>query len=193
MTRAFIVSLMLILILGGCVGLPPEPPRGAGGTSTDATSGLPMTSAGSTGSTVDGSLDSGTLPLTSSDGSTTHPIEPGTTEQGTTTSSGTAESTGPMPTTGETGSTSMEPAAPTCDELFGTAPGYVLCMEDAVSCSFNVGPNGNTCTTICNSYGQVCLGGLDNPNGAGTECMIQATLDCADGSGKANTICICSR
>jgi hypothetical protein len=66
-------------------------------------------------------------------------------------------------------------------------------MHDADSCTFNVNPNGNTCTTICNGYGQSCLGGLDNPSGAGTECMIQGGLDCEMGSAKASTICICSR
>lgn len=167
----------------------------SGTVASDGSSGVGG-SAG-TGPVADGSASSGTgvPPDITDDGTTTAPVDPSTTDPDTSTSSEPAESTGPGSTSSEPGSTSMEPPPPppTCDELFGGASGYVLCMHDADSCTFNVNPNGSTCTTICSGYGQMCLGGLDNPSAAGTECMIQGAFDCDDGSGKGSTICICSR
>lgn len=176
---------------GEVVGVYQGQDSSSGSVASDGPSGG-ITSDG-TGPVADGSASSGTgMPAVTSGDGTTAPVDPSTTDPGTS-SGDPLESTGPV-TTSEPGSSSGEPPPPpTCDELFGTASGYVLCMHDATSCTFNVNPNGNTCTTICDSYGQTCLGGIDNPGDAGTECMIQGPFDCDDGSGKSSTICICTR
>jgi len=194
---------LVVGLLLGC-GLDPsevmEVYQGQGsssGSGSGESSSSGGTSAG-TGPIADGTAgsDTGMPPATSEVGDTTGPVDPETTAPGTTTEPP-AESTGPEPGTTTDPSTSsssdggMPPAS--CDELFDTASGYVLCMHDAGSCSFNVLTNGQTCTTICNGFGQTCLGGLDNPSGAGTECMIQGMLDCSSGASKSSTICICTR
>jgi hypothetical protein len=54
------------------------------------------------------------------------------------------------------------PAVQSCDELFGAASGYVLCGEDATSCSFFVQSDGTTCSDECGLLGSECVGGYDS-------------------------------
>lgn len=82
----------------------------------------------------------------------------------------------------------------TCDDIYSTASGYILCQETATSCEFNANtPNGN-CQTLCTSFsGQTCLGAHDNPDTAGQECNanLGAGDDCSTNRG--TEICVCSR
>jgi hypothetical protein len=120
-----------------------------------------------TGSTVDG---------------TTHEVQPGTTSGAT---SGPTSSTS---TGDELGITSTG-ASLSCDEIFGAAPGYLLCTEDASSCAFNVTLGGADCTSICAMFGTTCLAAFDNPV---QTCEVQADSFCANNA-KNDTICVCSK
>lgn len=77
-----------------------------------------------------------------------------------------------------------------CDVLFGEAPGYQLCSEDAVSCSFNVNLAGETCTIACQRLETTCLAAFDNE----TElCVpIEVTGDTCD-LARQSEICVCAR
>ena len=80
-----------------------------------------------------------------------------------------------------------------CDQIYGTAPGYVLCKETATTCEFNANTNPD-CHTICTSYaGQTCLGAFDNPLSAGQECNVKpgSNDDCF--TTNSTEICVCSR
>ena len=88
-------------------------------------------------------------------------------------------------------SSSGDPIPLTCDEIFSGATGYHLCEFDDESCSFSVTTGGQSCTTICGTYGQTCLGALDNP-APPAYCTVEGSYDCG-GTSKGTTICICSR
>lgn len=146
---------------------------------------------GSTGPVADGSgsaTAAGASTGMVTQGGTTQGVDPGTsTGNASATSDATSagsSSEGPM------GTSTGDP--PTCAEIFGAASGYVLCMEDASSCAFNVNTGMNSCTTICSTYGETCLDAIDNPGGAGTECTVQGPSFC-DNNSKGTTICVCSR
>lgn len=191
--RRATASSVLTLAVSACVGLPPSPPQDAGEGGTGSTShgdATGSTTVGSTGPVADGaaSSSSGTTDLTGSELGTTAAVDPSTT-----TGDPPAESTG-SGSTGPLGSSSSEGGTPaSCDDLFGAASGYVLCMEDASSCSFNVNTGGNSCTTICGSFGAVCIHALDNPAaGGGQACVVQGDSFC-DNASKADTICVCAK
>lgn len=184
-----------LVLLGGCSPAPPEVigvSQGQSGSAESSSSGASGDSvvSDSTGPVADGSASSatGAPEVTSNDG-TTSPVEPATT-----TGDPPLETTGPGATTDEPGSSSDGEVPPvTCAEIFGGASGYVLCMETEGSCSFNVNTGGNSCTTICSSFGQGCVDTLDNPSAVGQECVIQPTdLDCGS-TGKSTTICVCTK
>lgn len=82
-------------------------------------------------------------------------------------------------------------AQATCDELFGQAPGYQLCSEDDLGCSFNVSLEGQTCTAACLLLQSTCLGAFDNESIA--PCApIEATGDTCD-TPRSSEICVCAR
>jgi hypothetical protein len=185
--RAVIIVVPLVF---ACVGLPPSPPQDAAGTETGTSSG-DATTASTTLATSSGSIDADTSTQTT--GGSTVGVTPdsstGDATHGATSSSSTGDSgttTGPELES----SSGPPPPPPTCDEIFGTAAGYLLCAEDDVSCSFNVDNLGESCNIICGLFGQLCLGALDNP-GDGT-CFVQGNSTC-DATGKGNTICICTK
>jgi hypothetical protein len=77
-----------------------------------------------------------------------------------------------------------------CDVLFGQAPGYQLCSEDEVSCSFNVNLAGETCTAACQMLQTTCLGAFDNNDDL---CLpVEATGDTCDTT-RSSEICVCAR
>lgn len=77
-----------------------------------------------------------------------------------------------------------------CDDLYGSAPGYVYCAETAISCEFSANTNGGDCNDLCLSLGGICLEAYDN---ADPVCMRRPEFgdDCFTDRG--NEICICSR
>jgi hypothetical protein len=183
-------------LLFGCGPSPTEvigPYDGSGGSSGKATeSGVSSgeLSNGTTGPIADGSAESGTgLPTTmTGDTGTTTPVDPMTTDPDTSIS-------GDPPTTassGDPGSSSSgdPPTPPSCMDIFGTADGYTLCSEDETSCTFALNSNGSTCNQVCNSFGQPCIGGINNPGGL--ECSSQGPLTC-DQFENGTTICICAK
>lgn len=185
-----LVALSTMAVLG-CTPTPPEVVDVyEGQTATDSGSsggpGATSTMPGSTSSVADGSGGSGTGPGPAGSGGTTgDPLDPGTTGQS-------MGSTGPGSTTDPLGGSTGDGMPPSCDEVFDTAPGYELCSSDDTSCGFAVVTKGDSCTTICSSFGQACLGALDNPGQDGDACFVQGDYSC-EATNKGFTICICSR
>lgn len=182
-------------LLFGCTPSPTEvigPYSGSAGSSGSATGGSSgEQGTGTTGPIAEGSADSGTGMPTSMTGDTgtTAPVDPVTTDPDTT-------SADDVPVTdsssGDPGSSSSgdPPPPPTCQELFGTASNYNLCMEDDTSCMFALDTGGMSCNGICGSFGHACLGAIDNPGGY--DCSNRGNLTCND-AGKSTTICICAK
>jgi len=80
---------------------------------------------------------------------------------------------------------------PSCADIYGEAPGYVLCVETAVDCAFNATTAGGTCADMCATYGGTCLAAYDNENLPGTECTPIGEDTCA--TARQTEICICTR
>jgi hypothetical protein len=185
---------VLGLLLCACGPTPEEvidsgPGEGSSGTGPSDGGSTVTDGPGTTGPVADGSAGSGTgaPQSTSSDGGTTDPVDPGTTAPGS--SSGEPPgSTGPASTSGEPASSSSGDP-PTCDELYGMAPGYELCSESDTECAFDVDSNDDTCTSVCQSYGGTCIDAISNPSGGG--CTENGPADC--GVMHNTVICICSK
>jgi hypothetical protein len=77
---------------------------------------------------------------------------------------------------------------PPCDDTYGMAPSYELCMELSDRCEFATATAGGTCNDICTRFGGTCLGALDNLS---VPCMPTGTDDCS--TPRNSEICICSR
>lgn len=82
-------------------------------------------------------------------------------------------------------------AAMSCDEEFGAAPSYTLCVEEADTCEFFVTADVATaCNDICAQYGATCVNSFD-ATGGGTECTREVEGLCT--ATHMSQICICSR
>lgn len=75
-----------------------------------------------------------------------------------------------------------------CADIFGDAPGFNLCMEDAQSCYFFVILNEMSCTDICESFGRPCIGAFSDNNDG---CPIGESRLCDDPA--TDRICVCSK
>jgi hypothetical protein len=170
---------VLGLVVSACVGPPPSPPGDSAETPTgtsrgDETTASPTTAESSasvdadTAETMAGTLD--VTPGTSTGDA------PGTSSSGT--------------STGEEPGSSSSAAAPTCDELYGAAPGYLLCLESASECQFLVILAGDSCNALCSSFGGTCLDAFDNA--AGTCRILQPSADTCD-THRNDEICVCSK
>ncbi len=169
-----------------CVGLPPSPPEGAAESSSRGSSGDETTPQPASSSTAqvdaDGTSETTEGATSATDGDTTQGVEPGTTT-GQPVATGDGSSTG-----GGTGSTGA--SAPTCDELYGSAPGYLLCDESQDECTFSAQINGGSCSDLCTSFGATCIAAYDN--GAGDSCVVQSLSDTCF-TLRVTEICVCSK
>lgn len=155
------------------------------------------TSVGSTGpggSSSGGGETFATTAVGTQDGGSTG-LEPdgGSTDDGGTTmtaSTGEAESGGT--TTGSDGASSSSGSAITCDEMYGTAPDYILCMETDSECHFNATTNGS-CNELCPMYGGACIEAFDNPNTAGQECEANPAAGDTCSTSRTTGLCVCSK
>jgi hypothetical protein len=79
----------------------------------------------------------------------------------------------------------------TCDEQFGAAPSYTLCLEEATTCEFFVTADvASACTDICLQYDATCVNSYD-ATGGGTECTRELEGACT--ATHQSQICICDR
>ena len=177
--------MIAVGLLPGCAPVPTELAGSSDGTA-DASTGPASTSATPTpGSTsaedpeMSGSGGQGAD--TSSDGDTTAGVQLGT-------STGETASTGPTTTGEEPGSSSGSPP-PSCDELYGAAPGYLLCMETPDECHFAAATNGGNCNAMCSMFQGTCIDAFDNS--AGCTVLVPNLDDCTTNRG--TEICVCSR
>ncbi len=202
-----------VLMLAGCNGLldEVEQPSGSGSASASSSTGATpgTTNTTTSGPVVDGdgggSTDSTSTTSTPSDstGSSTSAGSTGTTGDMSTGSTGdmSTGTTGDMSTgstgdmsTGSTGDMSTgSTGGPTCDDLYGMAPGYVLCIETPTECHFNATTAGGNCNEMCTLFMGTCLAAFDNPNDPGLECDIiePNTDDCTTNRG--TEICVCDK
>lgn len=78
-----------------------------------------------------------------------------------------------------------------CDEQFGAALQYTLCVEEPTTCEFFVATEvGATCTDICLTYDAECVNSFD-ATGGGTECTHEIEDGCV--VTHQSQICICGR
>jgi hypothetical protein len=176
-----------------CVGLPPSPPQGADATGS---SGANTTVGPSTTSTSNGStgLEGSDTTQVDDDGSSTQSVQASTSTGDTMSATSSSGSTSTDDALGSTstddGPGSTTGTGPTCDELYGMAPDYLLCMETDSECHFNATTDGSNCNAMCAIFMGTCIGAIDNPGGgcAGDP----AAMDTCD-TNRFNEICICSK
>jgi hypothetical protein len=191
---------MTLGVLLGCGPTPSEVVGTADGstgssTGTGSTSGVPMPGSSSPGEPgADGSGDATSQSVDTDSDGTTQGVQLAT-------STGEAASTSAATSTGEAASTSTDPAGtstgedpgPSCDELFGAAPGYIYCMETPAACYFNANTGGSNCNAMCTMLGSDCVEAFDNPNEAGQECVVIAgSMDTCD-TNRGTELCACSK
>jgi hypothetical protein len=79
----------------------------------------------------------------------------------------------------------------TCDEQFGEALEYTLCVEEEETCEFFLRTEvGTACVDICPVYGAECVNSFD-ADGAGAECTRMTEDACM--VVHMTQICICTR
>ncbi len=185
--------MVLALSIGsGCTPLPAEVDTSIGtqghgsttaadGTTTSGESTLPDSMADGEGSTtvVTSSSEGSTSPVDGTDDSVDPSTGPGPDDDTTTTTTDPSSTGEPVP-------------PPSCDELYGAAPDYILCMETERECHFNATTNGH-CHDMCMSLGGLCLGAFNNPNDPGDECMIIEPNTDTCSTVRGTEICVCNK
>ncbi|MEM6291554.1 MAG: hypothetical protein AAGA54_09825 [Myxococcota bacterium] len=157
-------------------------------TATTVASGTDGETDTAVGSSSTDPTDASTDPGTSSMGETTAPTTDPTTDP---TMDPTMDPTEDPtdPTTGD-GDTSTGGVAMSCDQLYGGADDYLLCVEADDSCSFNTTTMQMTnCTQVCESFGGMCLSAQFNE---AELCTANGDTTCDD-AGNMDLICTCSR
>lgn len=81
----------------------------------------------------------------------------------------------------------VDRSPPGCDQLYGMAPGYELCIERQDECEFLANTEGS-CTATCARYGGSCLAAYDELNHS---CTTVNLHDCA--TERFVQICVCTR
>jgi hypothetical protein len=76
---------------------------------------------------------------------------------------------------------------PGCDQIYGTASGYELCLQRQDECEFLAFTDGS-CSELCGPLGGTCVTAYDDLN---LSCAIDSTLGC--NANRAVQICVCSR
>lgn len=191
-------ALMLLGLLLGCAPTPSEVvgtgDGGGSSTSTASTSGtmLPSTSddtdpqADATGSATGLGTD------TSSDGGTSQGVQPDTSTGEVTTgeiTTGGTTTTGSDPSSTSTGTDLSTGADPSCDALFGTAPGYLYCTETPDACHFNADTGGGNCNQMCASLDSTCVAAFDNSHAC---TIIRPNMDTCE-TNRSTEICACAK
>lgn len=100
-----------------------------------------------------------------------------------------SSSSGAPPLTDDGGSSSSGGMTGTCDAVFGTAAGYMLCEETPDNCSFNVMLAMTSCDALCMSFGSLCIEGFTN---AATGCVTDGPLACDDATTN-ESVCRCAK
>jgi hypothetical protein len=189
--------------MGLLLGCGPTPSEVLGGNegSAGSSTGTSSTSGGTTrgassgsGPGVEGTGDvTGIDPDTTGSDGTTQGVQPGTsTGNEATSSTSTGGEPGSTSTGGEPGSSSAGPS-PSCDELYGGAPGYILCMESDSECRFNATTGGGDCNMMCAQFLGTCIEAFDNPNDPGDECDIVRPNSDDCNTDRGTELCVCSK
>jgi hypothetical protein len=174
MTRCTLPCLALALLgVAGCSldfdGLDPRL-GGSGGQSSTTSAGGSTSSSGGSGGV------------------------PGTSSTGGSGGVGGVGATGGMGGTGGSGGSGGEGgsgnAEDDCIQMYGSAPGFVLCTASADSCSFNASTGvGSSCLVLCESLGGMCIGGFNN----GSEPCVEGGMIPCTNDANGSDICVCSQ
>jgi hypothetical protein len=79
---------------------------------------------------------------------------------------------------------------PTCTDEYGSAPGFVLCVETDTTCDFNLDTGGTTsCDATCTALGGGCIQAFDN--GGPCDLFSNTNVACNDAH-YATTLCRCT-
>lgn len=84
------------------------------------------------------------------------------------------------------------PVVPSCAQIYGAAPGYILCVETDTECHFNATTNG-TCLDMCMAYGGGCLDAMDNFNDPGLECDVVRPDEDTCMTVRGTELCVCDK
>lgn len=77
-----------------------------------------------------------------------------------------------------------------CDDVFGAAPGYVLCEETPDTCSFNATLAMTSCDAMCMMFGSTCTEAFTN---MASDCAsIDVATTCDDATANDH-ICVCAK
>ncbi len=185
------LRLMLPLLLGGCGPMPSEVTQDQDGSDSSAVTGSSGSTSRGSSSTAGPGVDAtgiATSDATGIESATTQGVEPEST--GSASTSTTSSSTSGSTSTGQTGTEgSTGPTSPSCDDLYGLAPDYFLCLETDDECHFNATTGGSNCTAMCEMFLGTCLAAFDNS----TNCnIIRPNMDHC-GTNRSNEICVCSK
>jgi hypothetical protein len=187
--------LLLLGLLLGCGPGPSEVTAPLDGTTGPSTSTASTGTASTLGSpsmedsTADGSGGAtGQGTAASNDSGTTQGVLPET-STGEVASTGEGSSSGLAGTSSGGESSSSTEAPPSCDELYGMAQGYLLCLETLNECHFATITNGGNCNALCSTYGGACIDAFDNTDGCA---VIRPDMDTCE-TNRYSEICVCSR
>jgi hypothetical protein len=91
---------------------------------------------------------------------------------------------------GGAGGGTPDSGLPSCNSIYGTVAGYLLCVQTATTCRFlQVAATGApSCTSVCAAHGGTCSSA---DNGDPGSCGVTGTATCA--TLFASSICVCSR
>jgi len=89
----------------------------------------------------------------------------------------------------------VDAGPPSCDALYGSASGYILCVETPTECEFYTTLDRvRTCESTCADFGGSCLRRWRDENGAGNECVrMDSSSRRCDTTGNRTDICVCTR
>lgn len=168
---------------GGAAGDASVSASGADGglTDTGGTSG-----GGTGGGSGAGGVSGGTGGTSATGGTAT---ATGGSSSGGTAGAGGGATGGVTATGGSVGTGGQSDAGTTCAGIFGSVPGYLLCAEDATTCSFvHASSTTEMCQMLCPRYGGACVSASNCDAGS---CTVTGTATCQ--SQFTSAICVCAK
>ena len=80
-----------------------------------------------------------------------------------------------------------------CEERYGSAPGFTLCTQTGSACTFNATrKTKQSCRQLCEALDGECLDAKDNAGNIACQESSKNTLTC-DSTSSLDSICVCSR
>lgn len=96
----------------------------------------------------------------------------------------------PPPATDSSGGSSSGGMTASCDDVFGAAPGYLLCEETPTTCSFNATLTMTSCDAMCMMFGATCSAAFTN---TASDCASMDVATTCDDATANDHICVCNK